>query len=127
MVERLTSSEQKAARVLITGLNVLPALKDENFFSKTSRSYPRVRTMVQTLSLGRSDVSPVDMGKAAVPTPEYPEAFGPDDSLTAANDHGPTREHFPSNRSNHDFKQEPRASAALFRSERQGLHRGERR
>jgi hypothetical protein len=81
--------------------------------------------MVQTLSLGRSDVSPVDTGKAAVPTPECPEAFGPDDSLTAFNSHGLTREPFSSNRSNHDFKQGGRASAAVFRSERRGF-RGER-
>jgi hypothetical protein len=82
--------------------------------------------MVQTLSLGRSDVSSVDTGKAAVPTPECPQAFGLDHSLTAFNGHGSTREPFPSDRSNHEFEQGSRASAALFRSERRGLDRGER-
>jgi hypothetical protein len=89
--------------------------------------YPRVRTMVLTLSLSISDVTLAETGNLAVLTPECLMPVGPSASLAAVNGHGSTLGPFRRNRAKHDFKQRSRVSAAPSRLQGWGLGRGDSR
>jgi hypothetical protein len=96
------------------------------FVSKArgGRSYPRVTTMVPTLSLSLRPFTLAAPGNGAIATPDCPMALSPGGCL-ALNGYGFTLRPLPRDRSNQDFKQRSRARAAPFRARRYRFRGGE--
>jgi hypothetical protein len=79
--------------------------------------------VVPSLSVSVSDFTPTGTGNLADVTLECPIAFGPRGSETTVNGYGFVLGSFPSNRSNHDFRQRRRVSAPPSQRQRLAFRR----